>query len=119
MLFQAIMIPLLSLFSEPEHDLVAQWRHNVETAISLFEEMQDFSLTAMRSREVVSKIYEASQSVRFSRSEGMSGEFPELEWPAGQTWPFVDDMDWFNTMPEFSDVTFDLDYLAGPYTQNY
>ena len=117
-LFQAVMIPLLSMFSEPEHRLVAQWEHDVEISISLFEEMQDFSLTAMRSREVVSRIYEASQQVRLSQSDDMNGDFQQFDWANGEIWPFNDDMDWFNTMPELSDEPFDLDYFTRPYTQN-
>jgi hypothetical protein len=73
MLFQATMIPLLSLFSDHEHELVPQWRHIVEDALSLSAEMEDFSLAATRSRKVVSKIYEASQWVGVSQVGDMSG----------------------------------------------
>jgi hypothetical protein len=61
-LFQATMIPLVSIFSEKENlgDL-GKWRGEIETSLRLFEHMESWSVQAKRSREVVARIYEASK----------------------------------------------------------
>ncbi|KAI3573096.1 fungal-specific transcription factor domain-containing protein [Fusarium oxysporum f. sp. albedinis] len=59
-LYQAAMIPLLSILWQPESPSVAEWREQVQIILELFEEMEDWSLTARCSRVVVSRIYEAS-----------------------------------------------------------
>jgi hypothetical protein len=72
LLFQATMVPLLGLFSDPDHEEVPKWKQSIETSLSLFYEMRDFSLTADRSHEVVAKIYEASK-----KSQDISFEYSE------------------------------------------
>lgn len=59
-LYQAVMVPLLSILWQPESPSVADWKQQVETTLGLFESIEDWSLTARRSREVVGRIYEAS-----------------------------------------------------------
>jgi hypothetical protein len=59
-LYQATMIPLLSMLWQPQSPAVAEWRDQVQTALRLFEEMHDWSLTARCSKGVVSQIFEAS-----------------------------------------------------------
>lgn len=62
LLYQATMVPLLSLFSDP-HDpmIVSKSRAQIEVAMSTLTELQGWSTTSRRSLEVVSKIYEASK----------------------------------------------------------
>ncbi|KAH7144740.1 fungal-specific transcription factor domain-containing protein [Fusarium sp. MPI-SDFR-AT-0072] len=59
-LYQAAMIPLLSMLWLPQSAAVAEWRNQVQIALRLFDEMQDWSLTARCSKGVVSQIFEAS-----------------------------------------------------------
>lgn len=60
-LYQAAMIPLISMFWEWDSSLVPEWQNQVETILKLFEAMEDWSLAARRSREVVWRMYEASR----------------------------------------------------------
>jgi hypothetical protein len=58
--FQACMIPLVSLFSDasvPEE--VRKWKAAIETALRFFESVQDYSIAAKRSGDVVAKLYQA------------------------------------------------------------
>ncbi|KAH7246710.1 fungal-specific transcription factor domain-containing protein [Fusarium tricinctum] len=59
-LYQAVMIPLLSMLWQPQNPSIAEWKTQVQMALKLFEDMQDWSLTARCSKRVVSQIYEAS-----------------------------------------------------------
>ncbi|RFN48914.1 hypothetical protein FIE12Z_6843 [Fusarium flagelliforme] len=59
-LYQAAMIPLLSMLWQPQNPSVVEWKDQVQMALKLFQEMQDWSLTARRSHGVVSQIYQAS-----------------------------------------------------------
>ncbi|KAF5548574.1 lactose regulatory [Fusarium phyllophilum] len=59
-LYQAAMIPLLSMLWKPQSAAVPEWRNQVQTALRLFEEMQDWSLTARCSKGVVNQIFETS-----------------------------------------------------------
>ena len=62
LLYQAVMVPLLSLFSDAEDEtIVEQSRQQVETALMTLTELRCWSPTAKRSFEVVSRIYEASK----------------------------------------------------------
>ncbi|KAH7144116.1 fungal-specific transcription factor domain-containing protein [Dactylonectria estremocensis] len=59
-LYQAVMIPLVSILWQPKSACMADWKTQIETALGLFDSMEDWSLTAGRSRDVVRRIYEAS-----------------------------------------------------------
>lgn len=61
-LFQACMVLLLSLFSEPNHPDVHQWTVSMEVSLDLFEKMSPWGLTIRRTREVIQLIYGASQA---------------------------------------------------------
>jgi hypothetical protein len=62
LLYQASMVPLLSLFSDPsDQSVVERCQQQVETVKAALVEMRTWSLTAQRSLEVVSKIYEVSK----------------------------------------------------------
>jgi len=61
-MYQASMIPLVSLFWESWNtQLVRECQSQLEVVIEALEGMADWSLAARRSREVVSKMYEASK----------------------------------------------------------
>lgn len=60
-LYQAVMIPLVSIFWEPGAPAAPDWNHQIETVIALLGAMAEWSLAARRSREVVFKMYEASK----------------------------------------------------------
>ena len=62
LLYQASMVPLLSLFSDAiDQSVVERCQQQVETVMAALVEMRAWSLTAQRSLEVVSKIYEVSK----------------------------------------------------------
>ncbi|KAJ8060593.1 hypothetical protein OCU04_010904 [Sclerotinia nivalis] len=61
-MYQASMIPLVSIFWESWNtNLLRDWQSQIEVVIEAFDGMADWSLAARRSREVVSKMYEASK----------------------------------------------------------
>src|SRR5690606_36514696 len=60
-LYQAAMIPLVSIFWQWNSPRVQEWQKLVETVIELLDTMEDWSLTARRSREVVWRMYDASR----------------------------------------------------------
>lgn len=61
-MYQASMIPLVSIFWESWNTrLVQECQFQIETVLEAFEGMADWSLAARRSREVLSKMYEASK----------------------------------------------------------
>jgi hypothetical protein len=61
-MYQASMIPLVSMFWESWNtQLVRECQAQIETVLEAFEGLVDWSLAARRSREVVSKMYEASK----------------------------------------------------------
>lgn len=66
-LYQAAMIPLVSILWQPDNPAVVDWRAQVESTLELFEAMKDWSLTARRSRDVVSRLLEASSKISNTR----------------------------------------------------
>lgn len=88
-LYQAAMIPLVSILWQPDHPLVVQWRAQVESILDLFEAMQDWSLTARRSRDVVSRLLEASSQISNAR-QGAGLYCPPLQkgGPSGEVGGF-------------------------------
>jgi hypothetical protein len=60
-LYQAAMIPLVSVFWQWNSPRVADWHKQIETILELLDAMEDWSLAARRSREVVWRMYEASR----------------------------------------------------------
>ncbi|KAM5367891.1 hypothetical protein ACJZ2D_009802 [Fusarium nematophilum] len=84
LLYQAAMIPLLSILWQPESPSVADWQAQVGKILELFEVMEDWSLTARCSRDVVGRIYDAS-----CRLSGQSGDAPIVE--GGELAEFTDD----------------------------
>ncbi|KAM0458026.1 hypothetical protein ACHAO4_002747 [Trichoderma viride] len=84
-LYQAAMIPLVSILWQPESPSVIQWRAQVESILDLFEAMQDWSLTARRSRDVVSRLLEAGSQISNAR-QGAGLYVPGLQkgGPSGE-----------------------------------
>jgi len=68
-LYQAAMIPLVSIFWQCNSARVPEWQKQLETVLELLEAMEDWSLAARRSREVVLRMYEASRQPGLVRSE--------------------------------------------------
>lgn len=61
-MYQATMIPLVSMFWESWNtQLVRECQQQIEIVIEAMDGLSDWSLAARRSREVVSKMYEASK----------------------------------------------------------
>lgn len=60
-LYQAAMIPLVSLFWEWNSPRVPEWQTQIETILELLDAMEEWSLAARRSREVVWRMYEGSR----------------------------------------------------------
>ncbi|KAL6246699.1 hypothetical protein RBB50_006006 [Rhinocladiella similis] len=62
LMYQAVMVPLLSLYSDPSDTTVVQSsRQQVETVMATMRDLQMWSTTAKRSLEVVVRLYESSQ----------------------------------------------------------
>lgn len=63
MCYQAVFVPLVSLFtdmSNPEE--IEKWRTQVNTAIGYFCRMKSYSIAAEKSKEVVSRLLEGAKS---------------------------------------------------------
>jgi hypothetical protein len=136
-LYQAVMIPLVSIFWETNSPAQRDWQCQIELCISLFDDMADWSLAARRSRVVVSKMYEASRKP-LTRQGTPGGEMLDemslrevdegmvlLENQAGNIWD-LDGMLWshlpdglampFDTVPvEYGDGYMDGVYPDGGY----
>jgi len=68
-LYQAAMIPLVSIFWEWNSPQVGEWQNQIETILELLDAMEDWSLAARRSREVVWRMYEASRQLSVMRGD--------------------------------------------------
>jgi len=83
LMYQAVMVPLVSLFSylsspaaynnissggttaiDAANEDADKWRHQIETAVCFFDRMQRYSVAAKKSRDVVTRLYDASKHVR-------------------------------------------------------
>ncbi|RKU45828.1 hypothetical protein DL546_006607 [Coniochaeta pulveracea] len=62
-LYQAAMIPLVSVFWQWGSPRVPEWLKQIETILELLEAMEEWSMAARRSREVVWRMYEASRAI--------------------------------------------------------
>ncbi|KAH6887683.1 fungal-specific transcription factor [Thelonectria olida] len=60
-LYQAAMVPLISTLWQPESPCRADWQKQIETILGVFDAIEDWSLTARRSADVVRRIYQASR----------------------------------------------------------
>ena len=56
--FQACMVPLVSLFSDPSvPEEVEKWKSSIETTLQFLDSVKDWSITAKRSGEVIAQLY--------------------------------------------------------------
>lgn len=69
-LYQAAMIPLVSIFWEWNSPQLPEWQKQIETILELLDAMEEWSLAARRSREVVWRMYEASRQTSALRGDG-------------------------------------------------
>lgn len=120
-LFQGCLVSLLGLFSDPNHKLKEKWTKDVETSLSLLDEMSSWSLVVQRTREVVATIYEACKKNSESPQSVTPMEMPiDFDWDAWNNDLLLNDTEWgsipgFNWPifePDFSDV----DQLTGGFT---
>lgn len=84
-LYQTLMVPLLSLYSDPsDPNVVEESRKQVELGLAALQDLRNWSNIAQRSYEVVSRIYEASKRHRPSQQPMQSVEFvPQVPYRAG------------------------------------
>jgi hypothetical protein len=76
--FQACMVPLVSLFSDtsiPEE--VENWKTSVETAITFFETVKDWSIAAKRSGNAVTRLYAAYKTHASTLSHHPQAAMPQ------------------------------------------
>lgn len=62
-LYQAAMVPLVSVFWQWGSPRVPEWLKQIEAVLDLLEVMEEWSLAARRSREVVWRMYEAARQL--------------------------------------------------------
>ncbi|TDZ29559.1 NEDD8-activating enzyme E1 regulatory subunit [Colletotrichum spinosum] len=72
-LYQAAMIPLVGIFWQWNSPRVPEWRQQIETILDLLEAMEEWSLAARRSREVVWRMYEASRQRSMRTKSHLAG----------------------------------------------
>lgn len=66
-LYQAAMVPLVSVFWQWDDPRVPEWQKTIETILELLDATEDWSLAARRSREVVLRVYDASRTITHAR----------------------------------------------------
>jgi hypothetical protein len=62
-LYQAAMVPLVSVFWQWGSPRVPEWLKQIQAVIDLLEVMEEWSLAARRSREVVWRMYDAARQL--------------------------------------------------------
>lgn len=62
-LYQAAMIPLINILWQPGSSSVTEWQKQIEKILELLGAMEEWSLTARRSQDVLRGIYEASHQL--------------------------------------------------------
>ncbi|KAK4152773.1 lactose regulatory protein LAC9 [Chaetomidium leptoderma] len=74
-LYQAAMVPLVSVFWQWGSPRVPEWLKQIEAVLDLLEVMEEWSLAARRSREVVWRMYEAARQL-VAQQRGASASSP-------------------------------------------
>jgi hypothetical protein len=88
-MFNACMVPLLSLLSDPSHEDAELWRMDVEISLSLCDKMSSWSPVIVRTREVINAIYELSNNSKIMEPpSGLESEFGFNwdSWDADTSW---------------------------------
>ncbi|KOS18048.1 Lactose regulatory protein LAC9 [Escovopsis weberi] len=78
-LYQAAMVPLMSLMWQPGSPAVGIWKEQILSCLEVFQAMRDWSLTARRSQDVVRGIYEATCQKQGEGSGQIDGASTTLE----------------------------------------
>lgn len=73
-LYQAAMILLVSIFWQINSPHISEWQKQIETILELLDAMEDWSLAARRSREVVWRMYEASRLPTMTKSDSTAAQ---------------------------------------------
>ena len=103
-LFQACMVPLLSLFSDADHEDSPRWKSDIETSLRLFKHMSSWSLTDRRTYEVVQTIYDACRDLKSAELPVDTGQ--DFSWDALGMDTAWDGFDW-GSVPGMNDFSFD------------
>ena len=99
LIYQAVMVPLLSLFSDSfDSEVVERSQYQVDTALTCLRELEHWSATAKRSIDVVSRISEASRRHR-SEIQEQSDYYSDMSEPVINTnvRPSYIDLQYVNT----------------------
>ena len=109
-IYQASMVPMLSLFSDAvDAAVVEKCRHQVEVVMAALAELRGWSQTASRSLEVMGKIYDASKkfTIRSMQSQGEDQSTPSQFYdPVHNTRSYYQDQN-FNVAPQQTDLMVD------------
>lgn len=112
-MFNACMVPMLSLLSDPSHIDAEIWRMDVETSLSLCDEMSSWSPVIERTREVIHAIYTISNKSK--ATEPLSG----LESDCSSTWrPWNEDIFWNDVGLELLLGPSNLEFDPSSFSQN-
>ncbi|KIY03402.1 uncharacterized protein Z520_00093 [Fonsecaea multimorphosa CBS 102226] len=89
LVYQAVMVPLLSLYSDPHDvDVVESSRHQVEVAMRVLKELQGWSSTARRSLEVILRLFDVSKRHSAALQEFHETYLPNtMDTPTSSTTP--------------------------------
>jgi hypothetical protein len=80
--FQACMVPLVSLFSDPSiPEEVEKWKASVEIALTFFETVKDWSIAAKRSGDAVTRLYAAYKTNVSTLSHQTQAAMPHIQLP--------------------------------------
>lgn len=110
LLYQAAMVPLLSLYSDPyDIEVVETCRQQVETAMRTMKDLQSWCPTARRSSEVLIRLYDASKRHAASLQEQQEIYIPNaMGTPAssGTPAPLLHPQPTSALRPTYIDVSF-------------
>lgn len=84
-LYQAAMVPLVSVFWQWGSPCVPEWLKQIEAVLDLLEVMEEWSLAARRSREVVWRMYEASRAMQAQQVAAHRSQSPATATATGTT----------------------------------
>ncbi|KIW18525.1 hypothetical protein PV08_02813 [Exophiala spinifera] len=86
LMYQAVMVPLLSLYSDTsDATVVSSSQQQVETAMATMRDLQMWSTTAKRSLEVVVRLYESSKHSDGALGPSASSEVLDVCVPSNMT----------------------------------
>lgn len=118
--FQAAMVPLVSLFSDASMpDEALTWRESVETAIAFMGRMEPWSISAKKSLSAVQRLYGAAKMHRTQQGEGEPGQQYPIQHPHAQMTHFpintnVPSTYEYNAVPDISPLTMNNPHHPNP-----